>query len=492
MLAHNASFSIYMAHGGTTFGLWSGADRPFKPDTSSYDYDAPISEAGWIGEKFQLTRSLMSKYFQPGEKPSEPPPANPVMALPSFKLEQVAPLFENLPAPIQDPAPRNMEAYDQGRGCVLYRTTVPAGPAAVLRAEQVRDFGWVFLDGKWVGVLDRRARRCEVKLPVRAAAARLDILVEAMGHVNFGNEIHDRKGLVGPVRLSSGSISTVLAATWQVYPLRLDAPMLDGLTWKSAAGKGPAFWRGSFNVDKPADTFLDLRAWGKGVVWLNGHCLARYWNIGPTQTAYVPGPWLCAGSNEIVVLDLVGPSQPVLAGLEKPILNELHPELDFNRKPAAKARLVLDGVKPVHSGAFAPGPDVQEVRFSASVEGRQFCIEALDAQDGKPFAAIAELDLLDPDGKSVSHANWTIAYVDSEELSSEDGSASNAINGQTADFWHTAWSQTQPSYPHQLVIDLGASARIGGFRYTPRPGANVPGRIKDYRVYVGSALAQPD
>ena len=102
------------------------------------------------------------------------------------------------------------------------------------------------------------------------------------------------------------------------------------------------------------------------------------------------------------------------------------------------------------------------------------------------------MDLLDPDGKSVSHANWTIAYVDSEELSSEDGSASNAINGQTADFWHTAWSQTQPSYPHQLVIDLGASARIGGFRYTPRPGANVPGRIKDYRVYVGSALAQPD
>jgi beta-galactosidase len=482
MLKQGASFSIYMAHGGTTFGLWSGADRPFKPDTSSYDYDAPISEAGWIGEKFQLTRALMSKYLQPGEKLPEPPPANAAVALPPFKLEQVAPLFENLPAPIEDAAPRNMEAYDQGHGCILYRTIVPAGPAAVMRAEQVRDFGWVFLDGKQVGVLDRRARRCEVKLPERAAAARLDILVEAMGHVNFGHEIHDRKGLAGPV----------LAAKWRVYPLRLDAPMLAGLTWKSAAGKGPAFWRGSFNLDKPADTFLDLRAWGKGVVWLNGHCLARYWNIGPTQTAYVPGPWLRAGSNEIIVLDLVGPSQPVLAGLEKPILNELHPELDFNRKPAAKAHLVLGGVKPVHSGAFAPGPDVQEVRFSQPVEGRQFCLEALDAQDGKPFAAIAELDLLDPDGKSVSHANWTIAYVDSEELSSEDGSASNAINGQTADFWHTAWSQTQPGYPHQLVIDLGAPSRIGGFRYTPRPGANVPGRIKNYRVYVGSTLAQPD
>jgi beta-galactosidase len=489
MLKQHASFSIYMAHGGTSLGMWSGTDRPFKPDTSSYDYDAPISESGAIGEKFQLTRALISKYLPAGETLAEPPPANPAMAVPPFTLQETAPLLDNLPAPIEDAAPRNMEAYDQGHGCILYRSTVPAGPAALLQAEQVRDFGWVFLDGKQIGVLDRRLRRCEIKLPARPGAAQLDILVEAMGHVNYGKEIHDRKGLVGPMRLANAGSNVML--TWQVYPLRLDVPMLAGLKWQTNAAKGPGFWRGSFTVDHPADTFLDLRGWGHGVVWINGHCLVRFWNIGPTQTAYVPGPWLRPGRNEVVVIDLQGPSRPVLAGLKEPILNELHPELDFNQQQSTKSRLALCGVKPVCAGAFAAGPEVQEVRFPKPAEGRQFCLEALNAQDGKPFAAIAELDLLDPEGKSLSHINWSIAYADSEELSAEDGSASNAINGQTADFWHTAWSQIQPGYPHQLVIDLGETVRIGGFRYTPRPGVNVAGRIKNYRVYVGGALAQP-
>jgi beta-galactosidase len=123
--------------------------------------------------------------------------------------------------------------------------------------------------------------------------------------------------------------TSVALTSWQVYPLDLEAPMLAGLKWKPGAGPGPAFWRGSFTVEQAADTFLDLRAWGKGVVWVNGHCLARFWNIGPTQTAYLPGPWLHAGRNEIVILDLLGPSAPVVAGLETPILDQLRPELDF-------------------------------------------------------------------------------------------------------------------------------------------------------------------
>jgi beta-galactosidase len=288
-----------------------------------------------------------------------------------------------------------------------------------------------------------------------------------MGHVNFGQEVHDRKGLRGN------------PGKWLVY-------RLDGVkpNWKVGKASGPAFWRGTFNVDKPADTFLDLRAWGKGVVWVNGHCLARFWNIGPTQTAYVPGPWLRAGTNEVVILDLLGPSQPVLAGLDKPILDQLRPELDFAR--TSKGRLTLND--PIHTGAFTSGPEVQEVWLAA--EGRQFCIETLNAHDGQPFAAIAELDLLDPAGHSIPHTEWTIAYVDSEELIAEDGSAANAINGQAASHWHTARTQEQPGHPHRLVIDLGAPASIGGFRYTPRAGSNVPGRIKDYRVYVGSTLVK--
>jgi beta-galactosidase len=288
------------------------------------------------------------------------------------------------------------------------------------------------------------------------------------------------------VHRSSNDSANALSGQWQIYPLRLDAPMLAGLKWKSGAAKGPAFWRGTFNVKKPADTFLDLRNWGKGVVWINGHCLARYWNIGPTQTAYVPGPWLHDGTNEVIILDLLGPTQPVLAGLDKPILDMVRGELDFAQRATPQGRLTLD--QPAYTGTFAPGPEVQEVKFLKSLDGRQFCIESLNAHDGKPFAAIAELDLLDPAGKSIPHTEWTIAYVDSEELVGEDGSAGNAIDGQVTTHWHTAWKAEKPGHPHQLVIDLGATVRIGGFRYTPRAGENPAGRIKEYRVYVGPAL----
>ena len=489
MLSHGASFSIYTAHGGTTFGLWSGADRPFKPDTSSYDYDAPIGEAGGIGERFRQTRELFAKYLPPGETLPAPPPANPVMAVSRFPLTESAALFANLPAPIVDTAPRAMEAYDQGHGCILYRTTLPAGPAATLEVSAVRDFAWVFIDGKQVGVMDRRRPRNRVSLPARTAPAQLDILVEAMGHVNFGQEVRDPKGLPGGVRVVAAGGGDVALPQWQIFRLGLEPAMLAGLKWQPGKAASPAFWRGQFTMEKPADTYLDVSSWGKGVVWVNGHCLGRFWNIGPTQTMYLPGPWLRAGRNDVVVLDLLGPQEAALAGLEKPVLDRLRPELDFNRSTTAHVHLRLDGLTPVSSGSFAAGPTSQEVRFARPVEGRQFCLEMLSAHDGKPFAAIAELDLLDADGNSLPHTTWTIAAVDSEELARVDGSALNAIDGQTSDYWHSEYGARQPGFPHQLVIDLGASARIGGFRYTPRAGSgDVAGRIKDYRVFIGADL----
>jgi len=491
MLKNNASFSIYMAHGGTTFGLWSGADRPFKPDTSSYDYDAPISEAGWIGEKFRLTRDLMARYLLPGETIPEPPAANPVMAVARFELTESAAILDNLPVPIEDKAPRNMEAYDQGRGCILYRTTLPPGPAGELTAKEARDFAWVFLNGRLLGTMDRRSQQYRVQVPQRKAPALLDILVEAMGHVNFGPEVHDRKGLHGPVAIKTTAGNTLEPSAWQVYRLPLNEPMLASLQWKRGKAGGPAFWRGGFDVTEPADTFLDVSTWGKGVLWVNGRCMGRFWNIGPTQTMYVPGPWLKRGRNEVIVLDLLGPQEAVLAGLEKPILDQVRPQLDFSKK-VQRAVLAIEGVQPVHIGAFAPGPAAQEVRFAKPVEGRQFCLETLSAVDGKPFAAVAELDLLGADGQPIPHMLWTVAYVDSEERIQEDGSALNAINDQTADFWHTEWSQTQPGHPHRLVIDLGKTETVGGFHYVPRAGdPSVGGRIKDYRLYVGASLAKP-
>jgi len=487
MLDMGASFSIYMAHGGTTFGLWSGCDRPFKPDTASYDYDAPISEAGWPTAKFFQTRELFAKYLLPGETLPPVPFTNPVITFAPVTLTEAAPVFDNLPTAVKDKTPGSMEAYSQGYGCILYRTTVPAGEAATLQAAAIHDFGYIFLDGKRVGILDRRNASAKIVLPERKVRAQLDILVEPMGRINFAPEMADRKGLIAPVKLDGNILEG-----WEIYRLPLDARMLANLKFTNAAPAAhmPAFWRGAFMLKKAGDTFLDLRGWGKGDLWVNGHCLGRYWNIGPTQTAYAPGCWLHAGENEIIIFDTIGSEDHTVAGREKPVLDELHPEKDFAQSLRQVVKLNLESATSVHAGTFAPGADTQEIKFAAPATGKFFCLESLNAQDGKPYAAIAELDLLDANGNPISHNGWTIAYVDSEERTAEDGSAENAIDGQTANFWHTEWKNASPNHPHQLILNLGEVQTISGFRYVPRQGEG-DGRIKDYRIIIGNGLVQP-
>ncbi len=497
MLEAGASFSIYMAHGGTTFGFYSGADRPFKPDTSSYDYDAPISEAGWVTPKFEQTRALLAGHLQPGETLPDPPARNPVIPIAPVTATHVARVFANLPPPLADEQPRTMEHYDQGFGCILYRTQLPAGPAATLEAAAIHDVGQVFLDGKRVGFTDRRNRNYRVQLPARLRAATLDILVEAMGRVNFGVEVHDRKGIHGPVTLTRPGAEAQELRGWQIFRLPLDAGMLAGLRFEeesrepAVAPLAPAFWRATVTIDQPGDCFLDMRPWGKGMAWVNGHNLGRYWNIGPQQTMYVPGPWLHAGDNEVVILDLLGPEKPVVAALGRPILDQLRPQLDFARARRHAVRLRPDFGEPAAAGSFAPGGGLQEVRLPTPAHGRFFCLEAIDAQDGKPFAAVGEITLLDPAGRPLSTEGWTVAYVDSEEREREDGTAENAIDGQTANFWHTQWGAAQPGFPHRLILDLARSRAIGGFRYVPRPGpTNVTGHIKSYRIFVADDLVR--
>jgi len=335
MLAHGASFSLYMAHGGTTFGLWAGADRPFKPDTSSYDYDAPISEAGWITEKYHKMRETIRPYLRQGETLPDPPGALPVIAIPELVLEESAPVLANLPEPaVSLETLRPIEMLGVSRGLVSYRTTIPAGPAAKLEATDVRDLAWVFLDGNPVGVMDRRQGRFSIELPRRPEAARLEILLYTIARVNFGNEIHDHKGVHGPVSLTTRDMPSVELKNWDVRAIDFGADArLPDLTWQRGGDKGPAFWRGHFDIEDAGDTFLDVSRWGIGIVWVNGQCLGRYWNIGPTQTMYLPAPWLKSGANEIVVLDLTRPESPTVAGLTEPILDQLRPELDFTEPP---------------------------------------------------------------------------------------------------------------------------------------------------------------
>jgi beta-galactosidase len=497
MLKVGASFSIYMAHGGTTFGFYTGADRPFKPDTSSYDYDAPISEAGWATPKFEESRALLSKYLLPGETLPDAPAKNPVITIAPVEATRVAKLLANLPKSLRDERPRTMEKYDQDFGYVLYRTQLPAGPAAILEAPAIHDVGQVFLDGERIGFTDRRSRNFRVELPERAKAATLDILVDAMGRVNFGVEVHDRKGIHGPVTVAVPGKAPSELLGWEIFRLPLDAQMLGALKFEEAktagaAVAGPAFWRTTVKVDQPGDCFLDMRPWGKGYVWVNGHNLGRYWNIGPQQTMYVPGVWLKRGENEIVVMDFLGPEKPVVAALAEPILNELRPKLDFARGKRREVQLRADFGTPAQAGSFAAGTDLQTVTLPAPAKGRYFCLETVSAHDGKPFAAVAEITLLDAAGQPLSSEGWTVAYVDSEEREREDGTAENAIDGQTANFWHTQWGDAQPGHPHRLILDLGQSRTVAGFRYVPRQGdATLSGRIKEYRVFVADDLIRP-
>ena len=189
-----------MAHGGTTFGFGTGADRPFKPDTSSYDYDAPISEAGWPTEKFWKTRELFARYLNPGETIPEPPAKNPVITIRvGVSPRSIAPLFDNLPAPRDDDAAAHLR--EPTTRPTAASSTARCSPRARRRCSRPTRSTTSATSSSTASAsafMDRRSRRFRVDVPERTAEATLDILVEAMGRVNFGVEVHDRKGLHAP------------------------------------------------------------------------------------------------------------------------------------------------------------------------------------------------------------------------------------------------------------------------------------------------------
>ncbi len=414
-------------------------------------------------------------------------PANPIITLAPWTVGENAPVFDNLPAAMPDTTPRTLGKNDLDYGGVLYRTEIPAGPEQTLEVAGIYDFGLVFLNGRRVGPLTRNNGKFKLQLPAREQAATLEVLVEAVGRVNFDAPVHDRKGMQSPVKLGGTELTG-----WKMYELPLEAPAVAGLKYRSQPPptNTPAFWRTTVEVAAPGRMFLDLRSWGKGAVWVNGQWVGQFWNAGPEQTVPVPAAVVRAGHNEIVILDLLGPSAPVLAAVGQPVLHEPHPERDFFH-PRTNVRQVLEFARLVQSGRFAEGVKAQPVKFPAPVKGRYFCLDALTSPDGRPDAAVAELDLLDENGQPLNRESWTVAYADSEELDREDGSAQNAFDGSAATSWHTQWGEAAPNYPHRLILDLGRSCVISGFRYLPRPGEpTAGGRIKNYRVSVGDRIQE--
>jgi beta-galactosidase len=316
ILKQGYSISIYMFHGGTSFGWMNGANwdnNHYEPDVTSYDYDSALDESGRPSAKYFLFRGAIAKAtgVTPPPIPSIPPP----IKVPAVELRQSVALWQTLPQPIASEQVKSMEDLDQAYGYILYRTTIPGPVAGDLVIDQVHDYALVFADGKLLGTLDRRLDQNKLRVDLKQPNTRLDILVENTGRINFSLAIRgERQGITKQVTLAGAPLTG-----WQIYPLPMEDP--GKLPFGSTDCTGACFYRGNLKIDRPGDTFLDTIGFTKGFVWVNGHPLGRIWNIGPQKTLYLPGVWLHTGDNDVIVFDLEGKPGGSVDGKAAPILD---------------------------------------------------------------------------------------------------------------------------------------------------------------------------
>ena len=299
MLAQGVSVNIYMFHGGTNFGFWNGANafdpHPYQPTTTSYDYQAALDEAGRPTTKYWRFREIIAKHTGASAPPVPAPPL--VRDIAPFALHECARLLDTLPEPVEVADPVAMEALGQSFGFILYRTMFEGSANGVLSIENLRDYAVIMLDGNTIAHLDRRLGESEVAFTARNGAT-LDILVENCGRINYGPRFPtERKGIGGAVRWNGKALHR-----WRMYRLPLER--IDVTSWTQELPQAPAFFRGTFELDEPADTFLNVDELRKGVLWVNGRNAGRFWDIGPQLSLYIPGVWLRAGRNEVVALEL--------------------------------------------------------------------------------------------------------------------------------------------------------------------------------------------
>ncbi|WP_442604352.1 glycoside hydrolase family 35 protein [Paenibacillus sp. KN14-4R] len=306
MLAAGASVNFYMFHGGTNFGFYNGANYADKyaPTITSYDYDVLLDESGEPTDKFYKVRDVISKFVDLPEL--KLPVQMPKRCYGEVSFTQQVGLFDSLhvlSSPIQCTCPETMEALGQDYGFILYTTHV-SGPRqeTELILQDVHDRALIFLDGQYLGVIERWNPQDQIHLAIPAGGATLQILVENMGRVNYGPFLKDQKGITEGARLGNQFLYD-----WTIHTLPLnDLSRLNFGENNTDVQAQPTFYRGNLQVDVPGDTFIKLSGWTKGVVYVNGFNLGRYWEVGPQQTLYVPAPLLREGENEIVLFELHG------------------------------------------------------------------------------------------------------------------------------------------------------------------------------------------
>ena len=505
MLSKGISFSLYMTHGGTSFGHWAGANSPgFAPDVTSYDYDAPINEWGLPTEKYWTLRRTMQKYADGGKLPNVPKAPMNIISVPQFKFTEYAPIVCGIDTIVESRDVKTMEELDMGWGSMFYETTLPTvSTPSLLTLNDCHDFAQVFIDGKYIGKIDRVKNEKSIVLPAVTSGQKLTILIEAMGRINFGRAIKDFKGITKSVTLTAeadGHELTYDLKHWRIATIPCDyktatKALSSAQPHSSSASAQPhwlplrspnvvsslkkGYYRANFTLKKVGDTFINMEAFGKGMVYVNGHALGRFWNIGPQQTLYVPGCWLKKGKNEVVVLDIVGPKgDPVAYCQDKPELDKLNLEKS-NKHNNPGDRPDLNSATPVVDTNLKAGNGWQTVSFSAPVKGRYVAIECRSTH-ASDQVAVAELYLQDTKGKRLSREPWTVKYADSEnEVGNHTGD--KVFDLQESTYWQT---QRGTNFPHLLVIDLGSEQTVNALEYLPRAEQGAPGSIKQLRVFV--------
>lgn len=319
----NASFNMYMFHGGTNFGFTSGANHTgeeYQPTVTSYDYCAPLTEAGDMTDTYFLIRERLEMHT--GVTASVDNISNTFKcSYGTVNLDDYASLFDNidvLSQCIYNEYPQTMEELGQDFGYLLYSSVIK-GPCEPLELEftKLHDRAHIFLNGKLAGIRERSRRRDSVTVALnKNETCRMDILAENMGRINYGPKTGEHKGIVGGIRLGQR-----YHYGWEHYPLTMDD--LSEIRWEHGKKHNvPAFFRGNFNIkDTPGDSFVSFDGFEKGFCVINGFNLGRYYNsAGPQKTLYVPGPVLKRGSNEIVVFETDKCVEPKVTFHDKPYL----------------------------------------------------------------------------------------------------------------------------------------------------------------------------
>ncbi len=305
LMDNKKSFNIYVFHGGTNFGFTAGAnfsEKGYEPDVTSYDYDAPLNEAGQPTEKYMAIRRLLESYLVKEKKKLPPVPAAvPMMEIPAIQVSVFTSIWDKLPQPVNSIQPKPMEAYNQDYGFILYKTELVGRKSGKLVVTDIHDYATVFLNGSYIGYLDRREGKNSIDIPASTVKNPvLEILVEAMGRINFGQNLIDRKGITDRVTLEGMTLMN-----WKVYNIPMDRKYIYDLRSSGKVISRPGiFFRGTFFINRTGDTYFDMSNYTKGILWVNGHNLGRYWNIGPQKRLYCPESWLFEGPNEILIFDL--------------------------------------------------------------------------------------------------------------------------------------------------------------------------------------------